>query len=165
MGQRCPATRVENLHPPPPQAKTKTNALKELKFKLPSTRTKIEALRVDPDKTPSNCPEEIGSLIKEHYGKIWKGAELVENRQGKLRDYLADYDRCIDPNDILEIDIELVEKAIHMAPATSPGPDGIPFGAFKANVESAGPIIFDVCHFLGVKRDEMTIGSFDFANL
>ena len=151
--------------PPPPQAKTKTNALKELKFKLPSTRTKIEALRVGPDKTPSNRPAEIGPLIREHYGKIWKAAEFAEDRQEKLEDYLSNYDRRIDPKDILDIDIELVEKAIRMAPATSPGPDGIPFGAYKANVEIAGPVILDVCHFLGVKHDEKTIGNFNFANL
>ena len=104
-------------------------------------------------------------MIKEHYGKIWKAAEFGENRQEDLMKYLDDYDRRIDPSDILEIDIELVEKAIRMAPATSPGPDGIPFSAFKANVELAGPIILAVCHFLGVKRDELTIGSFNFANL
>ena len=52
-----------------------------------------------------------------------------------------------------------------MAPSTSPGPDGIPFSAFKANIALAGPIILDVCRFLGSKRDESTIGGFNFANL
>jgi len=55
---------------PPP------NALKELKLKLPSTRTKIEALRCGPDKTPSNDPRVIGPLIQNYYGKIW-GAAMV----------------------------------------------------------------------------------------
>ncbi len=148
-----------------PPHKQKVNALKELKFKLPSTRTKIEALRVGPEKTPSNKPAEIGPLIQEHYGRIWKSAEVGENRQESLDYYLKDYDRRIDPKDVLEIDIGLVENAIRMAPATSPGPDGIPFSAFKANIALAGPIILDVCRFLGIKRDEMTIGRFNFANL
>ena len=52
-----------------------------------------------------------------------------------------------------------------MVPATPPGPDGIPFCAFKANIELAGPIVLDVCHFLGNNQDEKTIGSFNFANL
>ena len=50
-------------------------------------------------------------------------------------------------------------------PLLPPGPDGIPFSVFKANIELAGPIILDVCLFLGVKRDDLTIGSFNFANL
>ncbi len=117
-----------------------------------------------PENTPSNKPSEIGPLIRDHYGKIWKAVDAADNRQQALREYLNDYDRHIDPNDILEVNIELVEKGIRMTPATS-GPDGIPFVAFKACIGLAGPIIRDVCHFLGVKRDEATLGSFNFANL
>ncbi len=91
-------------------------------------------------------------MIRKHYGKIWKAVELGENSQENLKNYLQDYDRRVDPADILDIDLSLVESAIRMEPATSPGPDGIPFSAFKANVELAGPIILDVCHFLGVRR-------------
>ena len=153
--------------PPPvtPPPRPKANALNELKVKLPSTRTKIQALRVGPDKTPSSNPDLIGPLIKDHYDKIWKAATVPSDRQASLDAYLSDYDRCIDPSKIIDINLELVEKAIHMAPSTSPGPDGIPFSAFKANIALAGPIILDVCMFLGSKRDESTIGGFNFANL
>ena len=144
---------------------TKSNALQELKLKLPSTRSKIEVLRVGPDKVPSNDPADIGPLIRDHYGKIWKAADVGPNRQENLRDYLEDYDRWINPDDILEIDLDLAQKAIHMAPATSPGPDGVPFSAFKANIVLAGPVILEVCRFLGVKRDAATISNFNFATL
>jgi hypothetical protein len=153
---------VEAAAVPPPR---KPNALQELKLKLPSTRTKIEVLRVGPDRVPSADPADIGPLIKDHYEKIWKAADCDPDRQEKLHDYLRDYDRRIDPEDVLDIDLELVQKAIHMAPTSSPGPDGIPFSAFKANIALAGPVLLEVCLFLGIKRDAETIGSFNFANL
>ena len=153
---------VEDADVPPPR---KSNALQELKLKLPSTRTKIEVLRVGPDRVPSADPADIGPLIRDHYEKIWKTADCDPDRQEKLHDYLRDYDRRIDPEDVLDIVLELVLKAIHMAPTSSPGPDGVPFSAFKANIALAGPVLLEVCLFLGIKRDAETIGSFNFANL
>jgi hypothetical protein len=52
-----------------------------------------------------------------------------------------------------------------MAPDTSPGPDGVPFKAFKAVSDLAGPIILDVCLFLGEKRDVTDMGNFNMATL
>ena len=151
--------------PPSPTTKPKTNALKELKFKLPSTRTSIVALRVGHEKLPSSNPAELGPLIKDHYQKIWSAAIPHADRQSSLADYLSDYDRHIDISKIKEINLELVEKAIHMAPSTSPGPDGIPFSAYKANIELAAPVILDVCNFLSSRQNAETIGDFNFANL
>ena len=147
----------------PPQKKP--NALKELKLKLPSTRTKIQALRVGPDNSPSSDPSKIGPVIQNYYGKIWQAVETGHDRRDNLRDYLEDYDRSVNPNDILEVTLDLVQTAIRMAPATSPGPDGVPFSAFKANMELAGPILLDVCHFLGVKRGADVLGNFNEAIL
>jgi len=132
---------------------------------LPSTRTKIEALRVGPDKIPSADPNLIGPVIQEHYSKIWRAVDVGIDRQEKLNEYLNDYDRRVDPGEILEVTLELVQKAIRMAPDTSPGPDGVPFKAFKANLEIASPIILEVCLFLGVKRDVVDMGNFNEATL
>ena len=142
----------------------KPNALKELKLKLPSTRAKIEALRCGADKIPSNDPKVIGPLIQSYYGKIWSAVETGPDRQEELRLYLEDYDRHVEPDKILDISIDLVRKAILMAPSTSPGPDGVPFSAFKATIDLAGPILLDVCLFLGIKRSE-ELGSFNEATL
>jgi hypothetical protein len=142
----------------------KPNALKEIKLKLPSTRTKIEALRCGPDKSPSNDPNLIGPLIQKHYGKIWSRTDFGPDRHGELRSYLSDYNRRIEPDEILDVSLDLVRKAILMAPSTSPGPDGVPFSAFKANIDLAGPILLDVCLFLGVKRSD-EIGNFNEATL
>ena len=150
--------------PEVPTVGPKPNALKELKLKLPSTRTKIEALRCGPDKAPSNDPNVIGPLIQNYYGKIWSAVETGPGRQEELRSYLEDYDRQVEPDEILDISIELVRKAILMAPSTSPGPDGVPFSAFKANIELAGPLLLDVCLFLGIKRND-ELGNFNEATL
>ena len=122
-------------------------------------------LRVGPDKIPSNDPKLIGPLIQNHYGKIWQAADTGPNRQEKLQAYLVDYDRRVAPEDILDVSLELVQKAIHMAPATSPGPDGVPFSAFKACLELASPILLEVCKFLGVKRGDAAMGNFNEAIL
>jgi hypothetical protein len=135
-----------------PAPRSKANALRELKLTLPSTRNKIQALRVGVDKTPSSDPSMIGPLIRDYYGKVWKAADVGDNRKEVLRDYLEDYNRLIDHNDLVEINIDLVPKAIRMAPDTSPGPDGVPFCAFKANAELSATVILEVCRFLGVKR-------------
>ena len=148
--------------PVPPK---KSNALHELKLKLPSTRSKIDVLRVGPNKTPSNDPLEVGPLIQDYYGKIWSAVDVGPDRQNNLREYLDDYDRRVEPDDVLEISLDLVRKAILMAPSTSPGPDGVPFSAFKANIEIAGPIILEVCRFLGVKREDDIMGKFNEATL
>ena len=146
-------------------APKKINALKELKLRLPSTRSKIQVLRAGPDHSPSNDPKIIGPVIQEYYSRIWKASSVGSDRSGSLHKYLEDYDRRINLDEIKPITIELVQKAIHMAPDTSPGPDGVPFSAYKAIVELAGPIILDVCLFLGTKRSASTINSFNEAIL
>jgi hypothetical protein len=93
--------------------------------------------------------------------EIWQAAEADHDRRENLRDYFEGYDRSVNPNDIFEVTLDLVQKAIHMAPATSPGPDGVPFSTFKANLDLAGPILLDVCHFLGVKRGLDVLGNFN----
>ena len=150
---------------PTPTPAKKVNALKDLKLLLPSTRTKIEALRVGPDNLPSADPSLIGPVIQEHYSKIWRAADVGIGRQDRLAEYLCDYDRRVDPDEILEVTLELVQKAIRMAPDTSPGPDGVPFKAFKANLEMVSPIILEVCLFLGIKRDVVDMGTFNEATL
>ena len=118
-----------------------------------------------PDKTPSSDPSLVGPVIVDHYSKIWRAVDVGDNRSEVLDDYLADYDRKVNPDEILDITLELVLKAIRMAPDTSPGPDGVPFKAFKAVSDLAGPIILDVCLFLGEKRDVIDMGNFNVATL
>ena len=143
----------------------KVNALTDLKLSLPSTRTKIEALRVGPDRIPSTDPSLIGPVIQDHYGKLWRAADVGGGRPEALDEYLNDYDRKVDPGEILEITLELVQKAIRMAPDTSPGPDGVPFKAFKANLEIASHVILEVCLFLGVRHEAGVMGNFNEATL
>jgi hypothetical protein len=151
--------------PAAPPAPKKANALKELKLKLPSTRTKIVALRPGPDTDPSCDPEVIGPIIQGYYGKIWRALDALPERPNVILDYLEDYDRRIDPSKIIELSLELVLKAIQMAPDTSPGPDGVPFAAFKANASLAGPIILEVCIYLGIERGADDLDGFNFATL
>jgi len=130
--------------PPTPEVpvpKAKTNALKELKLYLPSTRTKVEALREGKDNNPTNDPAKLGPLICDYYGKIWGEASQKSSRSEDMDRYLKDYHRRIDPSLISDITLETVLNAISMAPDTSPGPDGIPFSAFKATACISGPVI------------------------
>ena len=143
----------------------RSNGLSELKLTLPSTRTKIEALKAGPDRIPSSDPLVIGPVIQEHYSNVWKLVPPGPDRNNEVSEYLSDYKRRVSDDSILELSLELVLRAIHMAPRTSPGPDGIPFSAFKVLSEVAGPAILEVCLFLSTTRDPEQLGDFNHATL
>ena len=46
----------------------------------------------------------------------------------------------------------MVHQAISLVPNSSPGPDGIPFLAYKVLEKFAAPVPLDACNFLKTKR-------------
>ena len=158
-------------HPDPPDISTttnvtpKANVLKELKLTLPSSRTKISALRTSTSSPPSSSPSVIGPIISSHYSKIWSPMVQGLERSPFLNSYLDDYDRTIDSSLITAPSLDLVLQAIHLAPSSSPGPDGIPFRAYKKLTDLAAQVILDVCTYLGVRRSSEQLGDFNFATL
>jgi ribonuclease HI len=150
--------------PPPLQNEKKgLNAIRELKLTLPSTRSKVKALRASLADDPTDDPLLLGPIIAKHYKQVWKKAPSADEEC--MEEYLEEYDRRIDPSLIKEISLETILQAIDMAPNTSPGPDGIPFKAYKLLRKTAAPVLLAAFKFLSREHTDVQIGDFNFASL
>ena len=82
-----------------------------------------------------------------------------------MTSFLSDYDRKVKSELIKPVSLEVILQAIDVAPSTSPGPDGIPFRAYKLLNATAGPLLFEVFNFLKCARTAGQLGDFNFATL
>ena len=152
--------------PPPLQVKAgKSDVISDIKFTLPSTRSKVKALRPTTDGLPSTDPVVIGPVIQNHYKKIWSRCASSADDKRKMTSFLSDYDRKVKSELIKPVSLEVILQAIDVAPSTSPGPDGIPFRAYKLLNATAGPLLFEVFNFLKCARTAGQLGDFNFATL
>ena len=93
-----------------------------------------------------------------YWGKIWE-ARLTPPPPGAIRDYLNAYLQRVPPSSLPsfpnrthqkiceDIDMswkEAVERAISSSNDSAPGPDGIPFAAYRALPEICGPFLLDI---------------------
>ena len=123
-----------------PPSKPSTSPLTSIKITLPSTRPSVHALRSTLSDPPVSSPDLLGHIISDHYSSLWKASSSDDDfREG----YLADYNKEIRSSLLNEPSLELVNRAIVLAPASSRGPDGIPFSAYKALKDIAAPILLD----------------------
>ena len=123
-----------------PPSKPSTSPLTSIKITLPSTRPSVHALRSTLSDPPVSSPDLLGHIISDHYSSLWKASSSDDDfREG----YLADYNKEICSSLLNEPSLELVNRAIVLAPASSRGPDGIPFSAYKALKDIAAPILLD----------------------
>ena len=148
-----------------PLNRKRPNALKELKLILPSTRSRITALRPSPDLPISDDPSIIGPIIQSHYQKIWEKVDLGKSRGADIRSYLSSYDRKIDDSAVKDITLTSILQSIHLSPNSAPGPDGIPFRAYKILADLAGPILLGACELLCKDCPETKLDEFNAATL
>jgi hypothetical protein len=139
--------------------------LKELKLTLPSTRSKIEALRPSHDLPITDDPRTLGPLIQSHYGKIWRKVDHGRGRNTSLFSYLSSYNRVIDESKIKDITLPSILQSIHSSPNSAPGPDGIPFRAYKSLAALAGPVLLDACLHLCKECPDTPLDEFNAATL
>ena len=123
-----------------PPTNPSASPLTSIKITLPSTRSSVRALRSNLSDPPVSSPELLGHIISDHYGSLWSVSDTDEDFR---ENYLADYDKNIDTSLLTEPNLELVNRAIVLAPASSRGPDGIPFSAYKVLKDVAAPILLD----------------------
>ena len=149
---------------PSPHPGHSRSLVQSLKISLPSTRSKIVALRSDSDSPLVDDEAQLGPIIKSHYKKIWRKVAFDPHmRASSLQSFLARYTNKIDPSLVERPTLETVLRAIHMAPSTCPGPDGVPFLAYKVLADHAGPVLLDVLTRLASPCQNM--GEFNLASL
>ena len=101
----------------------------------------------------------MAEVLKQHWEPVWT---RVDPSPGKTSCYLDRYDKKIS-EDIPKPSLELVIQVMSKPRRSSTGPDGIPYGIYKALIDIAAPRLFHfILHLsLGKKANR----SFNFSNL
>ena len=148
------------------------NMINFIKTQLPTDRKKLthlipyaidDELRDDDDPLyhhtlPITDPVEMANHIALYWGKIWEARPDPPSKE-ETQAYLASYLRRI-PQDCIPsfpnrshqaicpaLDMswtELITRSIDTSNDSSPGPDGIPFAAYRALSEYATPFLLDI---------------------
>jgi hypothetical protein len=159
-----------SLTPTPTQHPSQVNnIISNIKVQLPTDRKRLthiipysinDPLRDDEDPLhhhtlPITDPVEMAQNVALYWGKIWE-ARLTPPPPGAIRDYLNAYLQRVPPSSLPsfpnrthqkiceDIDMswkEAVERAISSSNDSAPGPDGIPFAAYRALPEICGPFL------------------------
>ena len=118
------------------------NILRSLADKLPCSRAQIASLRLAPDDPPAVTPKDRSTLASSFWSKVWDKRPSVPFSQRD--EFLQDYDKEIDQSLCPQPDLAFLSEVIRHSNNSSPGPDGIPFAAWRAVIELASPVLLRV---------------------
>jgi ribonuclease HI len=136
----------------------KPNFLRSAKKNLPTFQKRLTHLNTE-DGTSIREHKQMAEVLKQHWEPVWT---RVDPSPGKTSCYLDRYDKKIS-EDIPKPSLELVIQVMSKPRRSSTGPDGIPYGIYKALIDIAAPRLFHfILHLsLGKKANR----SFNFSNL
>ena len=127
---------VTNRHRPTPH----NNYITNLKATLPSTRTRLSALRSSLDEDPSSDPDRMAELASDYWSKIWS-PRPAESKKRSPGDYYGDPLPNPGPDLPPIPSVDHIMEAISTSGNSCPGPDGIPFSAWRAIAKYAAPVL------------------------
>ena len=115
--------------------------LANIKPHLPSTRTRLYALRPDVGSAPTSDPDEMAKLAARYWASIWseraRGEECIDPDT-----YYGDFSREIPPSLMPKCPaLSDILDAISTTTNSCGGPDGIPFSAWRAVKQHAAPVL------------------------
>ena len=144
---------TEGLGPKPLNPGTNTNsiveALRNIKLSLPSTKKRVTALRESAADTPTSDPSKLGSIVSAHYGKLWSGPTTDSATRSRMIDaYLDDYICPENARSLPKLALEHVKEAILSSGNSAPGPDGLPFIAFRRTVDVSAFTLYNYAQHL-----------------
>ena len=128
--------------PTGPSKKPKNSYVKTLKSLLPTSRSKITHLRPHHTADPTDDPSIISATISHFYSDIWKRGDDDESI---IDNYLSTYPRRINAQLINKPTLDSISNVINSSGDTAPGPDGIPFIAFRVTCSFAAPALLWAC--------------------
>ena len=119
----------------------KPTALDKIKLTLPSSRTRLHALRAKLEDAPSSDPEEMAGIASTCWTKVWSRRVLTEESISP-DDYFGDYQLHI-PVGLTPVrpGVGDMEDAILQSNNSVAGPDGIPFAAWRATSRFGAPVL------------------------
>ncbi len=127
---------------PPPSAVVR-HPVTVLKDKLPGSKARIPHLRQEQADPP--CFSEAGksSIATKFWSNVW--APRSNRASDSVREsFLSGYSKRVDSSLLSTPSLENVADAIKRSNNSSPGPDGVPFAAWRAAPDLASPLLFNV---------------------
>ena len=123
------------------------NKLKLLGRQLPKDNVRLTHLKLNEEPTAeiTSDPDQINDQVVKFFSRLWQ-EEKIEERE--MEEYLHSYNKTIQST-VDKPDLSLVIDTIMHTNNSSPGPDGIPFVAWRKVATLAGPIFVEVIEALG----------------
>jgi exonuclease III len=137
---------IINLHAQPHDHQDhpypKPNVLKQIKLTLPSTRRRLTAILdpSNPNDPPTTNPSRMTAVAKEFWGQLWSAKP---DDQDRIDQYLSSYRTRI-RSPIQKPTLHQVEQYINQTNNSTPGPDGIPFEAYRILSHITAPLILNL---------------------
>ena len=128
------------------------NIVTKLAQMLPSRRKRLTRIRADVKSDYTSDPKRMAEIVKEPLAKIWA------KRKSKIapKTWLKFYTNTIPPPLMPNIpNIDDAEEAIAATNDSCPGPDGIPFSAYRAIRRYAAPVLVNL--FKALTEEEANI--------
>lgn len=116
------------------------NKLQQIKTMLPSSRQRLYRTRTSEDEPMEDDPNKVAGIIADYWAEVWKEREFD---QDATKWFLKFYTKRIDLKGKV-ITEETVRKAIKGTNDSSPGPDGVPFVAYRAFLDICTPLLYNI---------------------
>ena len=127
-------------HPPSLPRRNRKCLAAQLKARLPSTRTRLRALRASLSSPPTSDPVKMAGMAAGFWGVEWTAWEGTSPD-----DYLEGYqNRIFDGKSISPPSLTLFKQAIMSSNDSAPGPNGIPYVAYRCLCDIAVVVLRNV---------------------
>ena len=148
---------------PGKRSASKPNLLTKLKLILPSTMQRLQALRPDMHSPPTSDPDAMARIAALFWSSVW-APRANTDEQIEPESYYGFYQKEIPPSLVPIIpSASNLFDAIMQTNNSSPGPDGIPFAAWRAVAKHAAPVLHAV--LLALARGQLPPAGYNYGLL
>ena len=117
------------------------NPIKQLKQNLPRTQARLGGLRALPQDEVSSNGADMSRLAADFWGRVWTTRSPPTSPEERAK-WLQWYTKKVDHSLLSKPTLESVRSAVLNSKNTSPGPDGIPFAAWRAIPDISSRVLF-----------------------
>ena len=118
------------------------NAVKHLSATLPCTRARLPLLKLDADSPPVSDDRGKSAIAYSYWSRIW--AARPPPPPDSADEFLRSYTKQVDASSVSAPDLDAVLDSIRSSNNSTPGPDGIPFAAWRAAPALSAAVLFGV---------------------
>jgi len=122
------------------------NAVKQLSAILPGSRARLASLRLEADFPPTTDERGKSSIAYCFWSQVWAARPAAP--EGSADNFLQSYTKRVDTANISAPDLEAVLNSILLSNNSTPGPEGIPFAAWRAVPNASALVLHGVLNAL-----------------